>query len=133
MDCSLPGSSVHEILQARILEWVAISFSGAPGEQIRIRCLKSKGAPRHVHHQGVPLLCRALLTARLFNCEPFRGHCSPDLNTFNVHAKDPSFRIDEIFPIFTSFITPKHKRYRKIPTKAAQIPASMHTDELIPQ
>ena len=27
MDCSLPGSSVHGILQARILEWVAISFS----------------------------------------------------------------------------------------------------------
>ena len=27
MDCSLPGSSVHRILQVRILEWVAISFS----------------------------------------------------------------------------------------------------------
>ena len=27
IDCSLPGSSVHEILQARILEWVAISCS----------------------------------------------------------------------------------------------------------
>ena len=27
MDCSPPGSSVHEILQARILEWVAIPFS----------------------------------------------------------------------------------------------------------
>ena len=27
MDCKLPGSSVHGILQARILEWVAISFS----------------------------------------------------------------------------------------------------------
>ena len=27
MDWSLPGSSVHEILQARILEWVAIPFS----------------------------------------------------------------------------------------------------------
>ena len=27
MDCSLQGSSVHGILQARILEWVAISFS----------------------------------------------------------------------------------------------------------
>ena len=26
-DCSSPGSSVHGILQARILEWVAISFS----------------------------------------------------------------------------------------------------------
>ena len=27
MDCSLPDSSVHGILQARILEWIAISFS----------------------------------------------------------------------------------------------------------
>ena len=27
MDCSLPGFSVHRILQARILEWVAIPFS----------------------------------------------------------------------------------------------------------
>ena len=27
MDCSPPGSSVHRIFQARILEWVAISFS----------------------------------------------------------------------------------------------------------
>ena len=27
VDCSLPGSSVHGILQARTLEWVAISFS----------------------------------------------------------------------------------------------------------
>ena len=27
MDCSLPGSSVHGIFQARILDWVAISFS----------------------------------------------------------------------------------------------------------
>ena len=26
-DCSWPGSSVHGILQARILEWVAIHFS----------------------------------------------------------------------------------------------------------
>ena len=30
MDCSPPGSSVHGILQARILEWVAIPFS--PGD-----------------------------------------------------------------------------------------------------
>ena len=28
MDCSLPGSSIHGILQARILEWDAIAFSG---------------------------------------------------------------------------------------------------------
>ena len=28
MDCSLPGPSVHGIFQARVLEWVAIAFSG---------------------------------------------------------------------------------------------------------
>ena len=26
-DCSLPGSSIHGIFQARVLEWVAIAFS----------------------------------------------------------------------------------------------------------
>ena len=27
MDCSLPGSSTHAICEARVLEWVVISFS----------------------------------------------------------------------------------------------------------
>ena len=31
VDCSPPGSSVHGILQARILEWVAISFFPTQG------------------------------------------------------------------------------------------------------
>ena len=28
MDCSLPGSAIHGIFQARVLEWGAIAFSG---------------------------------------------------------------------------------------------------------
>ena len=39
MDCSLPGSSIHGILQARIVEWVAISFSrgsSQPRDQTRV-------------------------------------------------------------------------------------------------
>ena len=39
MDCSLPGSSVHGILQARILEWVAMpAFRGSarPRDQTRV-------------------------------------------------------------------------------------------------
>ena len=31
MDCSLPGSSVHGIFQARVLEWGAIAFSAVKG------------------------------------------------------------------------------------------------------
>ena len=30
LDCSLPGSSVHWIVQARALEWGAIAFSAMP-------------------------------------------------------------------------------------------------------
>ena len=39
MDCSLSGSSVHGILQARILVWIAISFSrDLPKPEIKL-CL----------------------------------------------------------------------------------------------
>ena len=42
MDYRLPGSSVHGILQARILEWVAISFSrgsSGPRDRTLISCI----------------------------------------------------------------------------------------------
>ena len=45
MDCSLPGSSVHGIPQARILEWVAISFSkesSQPRNQTWVSCIAGR-------------------------------------------------------------------------------------------
>ena len=42
MDCSPPGSSAHGIPQARILEWVAISFSmgsSQPRDGTNVSCL----------------------------------------------------------------------------------------------
>ena len=42
MNCSLPGSSVHRISQARILEWVTISFSGGssqPRDRTCVSCI----------------------------------------------------------------------------------------------
>ena len=39
MDCSLPGFSVPGILQARTLEWVAISFSNAGKWKVRVKSL----------------------------------------------------------------------------------------------
>ena len=44
MDCSLPGSSIRGIFQARVLEWVAISFSrgsSRPREQTRSPALQA--------------------------------------------------------------------------------------------
>ena len=49
MDCSLPGSSVHGIFQARILEWGAIGFPAINRSINRHRCVKSlwvKSPPR---------------------------------------------------------------------------------------
>ena len=37
MDCSSPGSSIHGIFQARILEWIAISPGDLPGPGIKPR------------------------------------------------------------------------------------------------
>ena len=45
MDCSPPGSSVHGILQARILEWVAISFSrgsSQPRNRTQVSCFTDR-------------------------------------------------------------------------------------------
>ena len=45
LDCGLPGSSVHGISQARILEWVAISFSrgsSQPTDQTHISCVAGR-------------------------------------------------------------------------------------------
>ena len=42
MDCSLPGSSVHRIFQARVLEWVAVSFSrrsSQPRDWTQVSCI----------------------------------------------------------------------------------------------
>ena len=58
MDCSPPGSSVHGILQARILEWVAISFSrgsSRPRDQTRVSRIVGR-CFYHLSHQGMLIL-----------------------------------------------------------------------------
>ena len=80
VDCSLPGSSIHGVLQARILEWVAISFcrgSSRPRDQIWVSRIPgrhfnlwaAREAPyiRSVQFSSVPQSCSTL-------CDPM--NCS---------------------------------------------------------
>ena len=58
-DSSLPGSSVHEILQARILEWVAMPSSrgsSQPRDQTHISYVSYIGrwSLYHYHYLGSP-------------------------------------------------------------------------------
>ena len=52
MDCSLPGSFVHGILQARILEWVAVPFSrgsSQPRDQTQVSCTAGGFFTAYIH------------------------------------------------------------------------------------
>ena len=62
MDCSLPGSSVHGIFQARILEWVAISLS--------------RGSSQHRDWTQV-----SRIAGRLFNIWATRSYTHPIVPT----------------------------------------------------
>ena len=53
MVCSLPGSSVHGILQAKILEWVAIPFPGDLSDPGIKQCiLHCRQILYHLSYQG---------------------------------------------------------------------------------
>ena len=71
MDCSPPGSTVHGIFQARVLEWGAIAFSNAWKWKVKVKSLSrvrllvtpwtvahqappSMGFSRQEHWSGVP-------------------------------------------------------------------------------
>ena len=61
MDCSLPGFSVYEIFQARILGWVAISFSNHLLEYVPISMRTASSPITDMIYTG------------MFMCDPFVG------------------------------------------------------------
>ena len=77
MDCSPPGSSVHGISQARILEWVAISFSRGSSQGSNLALLYCRWIPYWLSHQrshvissscGYVSLCIQLFSFQSFDC-----------------------------------------------------------------
>ena len=62
-DCSLPGSSVHRIFQARTLEWVAISFSWGSSRS-RDQTWIAGGFFTHRATRGAPVIPTSLYIAR---------------------------------------------------------------------
>ena len=77
MDCSPPGSSVHGIFQAWILEWVAVSFSGEVSSIIS-RLIK--------FHQQREELC--MLVDGLFQCHHFQSS-APEGSEVENDIPDP--------------------------------------------
>ena len=78
MDSSPPGSSVHGISQPRILEWIAISFSGGsfqPRDQTQVSCLAGRffttgppGKSQLKYGGSQPEQCQEVFNRRLPVC-----------------------------------------------------------------
>ena len=98
IDCSPPGSPVPGILQARTLEWVAISCSSAWKWEVKVKSLSgvrlsvtpwtaayqdplSMGFSRQEYWSGVPLPSPKLLQSCPTLCDPM--DCSPPGSSFH--------------------------------------------------
>ena len=101
MDCSLPVFSVHGILQARILEWVAISFSrgsSQPRDGSQVSCI-CRQVLYHLSHQGscqyqgVPILSHSQVPEFSFLLCPLASATAEGsrvLCTGCIMSKDPT-------------------------------------------
>ena len=69
MDCSLPGSSVHGIFQARVLEWGAIAFSDSEFNGLFLSFLNFIISPCSLLGRDIYLTCYANVNIVLFYSE----------------------------------------------------------------
>ena len=68
MDCSPPGCSVHGTSQARILEWVAISFSRRPSWPRDLCLLHWQVNSFLLSHQGTPFISTCVCVKSIQSC-----------------------------------------------------------------
>ena len=67
MDCSLPGSSIHGIFQARVLEWVAIAFSCSTALAYKMKCFE-KSFSSYLLKSTIPFFPLLKLVYSAFHC-----------------------------------------------------------------
>ena len=95
MDCSLSGSSVHEIFQARVLEWVAIAFSkitaasaklvevlsnlALSSVQFRYSVVSDSLQPHELQHAGPP--CPSPTSTVHSDSHPSSQWCHPAISS----------------------------------------------------
>ena len=101
MDCSPPGSPVHEISQARVLEWVTISFSRDLPNLIMSDCLWAHG----LQHARLP--CQSQTPGAYSNSHPLSQWCDPTISSsvvpFIPHLQSrPSIRVFPMSQLFAS-------------------------------
>ena len=95
MDCSLPSSSVHGIFQARVLEWVAISF------------YRESSHPRG-RTQVSRIVQLWMLFNRIWACQPTtlsHGHRNGEVTVPHRSVKKNEREWKELFKMFIKELT----------------------------
>ena len=98
MDCSLPGSSVHGIFQARILDWVAISHSrGSPNPHfLHLLHWQADSLPILLHGKSFTVQGREYLMATGWRRVIKRGFCKMGIIKACCHS-DGVIRLGGIY------------------------------------
>ena len=109
MDCSPPGPSVHGILQAKVVEWVAILFtrgSSQPRDRTQVSCIAGDSLPSE------PLLFETLQSLFYFSSDDawskitvcVFNHClshpGSKIYLFQLHMKTATL----LYPIFMMIV-----------------------------
>ena len=134
MDFSLPGSSGHEILQARILEWIAISFSrgsSQPRDWTHVSYVSCIGRQiLHHCHPGSPPTPAVTYSAPSTLASSLLLEHAKNLLLVWVLARNTSQRAHS--PLITSFGSLRKSHLLWPPKLSLQPPAQLHTRHLPP-
>ena len=115
MDCSLPGSSVHGIFQAKVLEWGAIAFSkGSPAAAVAAKSLQScptlcdpiDGSPPGPSVPGI-LQARTLEWVGRVKYGNMESGQPPQITTRESHFSRASLALGACAPLLHRGETPK--------------------------
>ena len=103
MDCSLSGSSIHGILQAKILEWVAVSFRDLLGPGMKLMSLISPVLAVGLFVFFFLTISTTWEARSVHNCNLFK----PEIFSFLIHKVLPPQADQEIKnSLVQLFVTP---------------------------
>ena len=102
MECSLPGSSVCRILQARILEWVAVPSSRGSSWPRNWTCVSCIADRLSQSHQGSCCLCLHPLILCLLSCAgtSLHSNCGNPLRPLETET----YLLVELIVIMTRYL-----------------------------
>ena len=119
---SLPGFSVHGILQARILEWVSIVFSresSQPRDQTRVSCI-CRQSLYHLRYQGSSTREEKNATKNITICPSCGMPAVGFTSCYTLYSSSPSSKTRYYYPhysIITCWCFYRGKKKDKIPCK----------------